>query len=83
MKKLLFFTVFISGCAVNSGVVQMGDDTYMISRQAPSGFHGRGKLKAEAMQEAYAQGQKTGKVVKVVETNDSKPPYIFGNFPKT
>jgi hypothetical protein len=75
--------VVLAGCAENSGVVQMGSDTYMVSRQAATGFTGLGTLKADAMREAYAQCQKTGKSVQVVDTVDSKPPYIFGNFPST
>ncbi len=73
----------VAGCASNSGVVPMGNDTYMVSRQAASGFSGMGTLKADAMKEAYAQCQKSGKSVEVLETIDAKPPYIFGNFPKT
>ncbi len=71
------------GCASNSGVVPMGNNTYMVSRQAASGFSGMGTLKAEAMKEAYNQCQKSGKSVEVIEAVDAKPPYIFGNFPKT
>lgn len=61
----------------------MGSDTYMVSRQAASGFTGMGTLKADAMKEAYEQCHKTGKSVNVLEGIDAKPPYIFGNFPKT
>ena len=61
----------------------MGSDTYMVSRQAASGFTGMGTLKAEAMKEAYQQCQKTGKSVEVLETIDAKPPCILGDFPKT
>ncbi|HZM87127.1 MAG TPA: hypothetical protein VFF31_11440 [Blastocatellia bacterium] len=61
----------------------MGSDTYMVSRQAATGFTGMGTLKAEAMKEAYEQCQKTGKSVQVLEAVDARPPYIFGNFPKT
>lgn len=75
--------VLISGCAANSGIVPMGSNTYMVSRQAATGFTGMGTLKAEAMREAYTQCSKTDKAVKVIETIDAKPPYIFGNFPKT
>ncbi len=75
--------LLLAGCASNSGVVPMGNDTYMVSRQAASGFSGMGTLKADAMREAYTQCQKTGKRVEVIETIDAKPPYIFGNFPKT
>lgn len=60
----------MGGCGVSSGGVM-------------TLFTGMGTLKAEAMQQAYAQCQETGKAVEVLETIDSKPPYIFGNFPKT
>lgn len=79
---LLSFIIAISGCASNSGIIQMGTDTYMVSRQAATGFSGSGTLKAEAMREAYQQCQKTGKSVKVLEVTETKPPYIFTNFPK-
>ena len=73
----------LAGCAQNSGIIPMGGETYMVSRQAATGFSGMGTLKAEAMKEAYAQCQKSQKIVKVLETIDAKPPYIFGKFPKT
>lgn len=72
-----------AGCAANSGIVQMGSNTYMVSRQAATGFTGMGTLKAEAMREAFDQCQKAGKAVAVLETIDAPPPYILGNFPKT
>lgn len=78
-----FGITLLGGCAANSGIVPMGSNTYMVSRQAASGFTGMGTLKAEAMKEAYSECKKTGKAVKVLETIDAKPPYIFGNFPKT
>lgn len=80
---LLLIVIFAAGCASNSGVIPMGSNTYMVSRQAASGFTGMGTLKAEAMKEAYAQCQQTGKSVQILEAIDAKPPYIFGNFPKT
>lgn len=73
----------LAGCAANSGVVPLGNDVYMVSRQAASGFSGMGTLKADAMREAYSQCQITGKRVEVIETIDAQPPYILGNFPKT
>jgi hypothetical protein len=80
---LMAFVLILSGCAANSGIIPMGNDTYMVSRQAASGFTGMGTLKAEAMKEAYQQCQLSGKSVEVIEAIDAKPPYIFGNFPKT
>ena len=79
----IFVMAFIAGCAANSGIVQLGSNTYMVSRQAATGFTGMGTLKAEALQEAYAQCQKTGNAVEIIEAIETKPPYIFGNFPKT
>ena len=83
MKKILSVFILITGCAVNSGVVPMGNDTYMVSRQAASAFSGMGTLKADAMREAFNQCQLTEQSVEVLETNDSRPPYIIGNFPRT
>ena len=81
--SLMALVLILSGCAANSGIIPMGNDTYMVSRQAASGFTGMGTLKAEAMKEAYQQCQLAGKSVEIIEAIDAKPPYIFGNFPKT
>jgi len=84
MKYILCLAVlFLAGCAANSGIVPMGNDTYMVSRQAATGFSGMGTLKADAMREAYAQCQITGKRPEIIEIIDAQPPYIYGNFPKT
>ncbi len=85
MKTKIFVVLValtLSGCASNSGVVQMGSDTYFISKQAATGFTGLGSLRGDAMREAYAQCSKAGKSVKVTDTVDSKPPYLLGNFPR-
>lgn len=80
---LFLLVVLLTSCAVNSGVVQLGNDNYMVSRQAATGFSGLGKLKAEAMKEAHNTCQKTGKTVEIIKTIDSQPPYVLGNFPRT
>ena len=85
MNQYIFLTgitLFIAGCASNSGVMPIGQDTYMVSRQAASGFSGSGTLKAEAFQEASLYCGKQGKSVQVVNTIEAQPPFIFGNFPK-
>ncbi len=85
MQKLNVFAaivILLSGCATDSGVVQMGKDTFIITKQAATGFSGIGDLKAEVLKEAYAQCSKTGQSVKVIDSQESKPPYIFGNFPR-
>ena len=79
----LSITVLIlSGCAANSGVIPIGKDTYMVSRQAATGFSGSGTLKAEAFQEANLFCRNQSKEVQVISTNEAAPPYILGNFPK-
>jgi hypothetical protein len=74
--------VFLTGCAANSGVIPIGKDTYMVSRQAATGFSGSGTLKAEAFQEANQFCLTRAKEVQVVSTHEAAPPYILGNFPK-
>ncbi|MFZ0725586.1 MAG: hypothetical protein WAM61_07330 [Desulfobacterales bacterium] len=83
MKSFLLLGLLIlSGCAANSGVVPIGPDTYMVSKQAATGFPGLGNLKAEAFKEAnqYCTGQ--GKYIRVVNTTETAPPYVFGNYPR-
>jgi len=61
----------------------MGKNTYMISKQAATGFTGLGTLKAEAIREASAFCEQTNKRVKVNSFIDGKPPFVLGNFPRT
>jgi len=76
------FALIASACASDSGVVKTGTDTYIITKQAATGFSGLGNLKSDAMKEAYAQCGKTGKSVQIVESQETKPPYMLGNYPR-
>lgn len=83
MKKYLACILMIlSGCASNSGVVPIGPDTFMVSRQAATGFSGLGTLKADAFQEANKYCLSQNKHIRVVNTSESSPPYVLGNFPR-
>ena len=83
MKKYLLLSLLIvTGCALNSGVVPIGQETFMVSRQAATGFSGLGTLKAEAIQEANQYCIKQNKNIRVVNTIESSPPYVLGNFPR-
>lgn len=73
---------FVAACSSNSGVVPIGPDTFLVSRQAATGFSGSGTLKADAFREANTHCQSLGKVMQVVRTEESRPPYIAANFPK-
>jgi hypothetical protein len=86
MKQIFFvlsIILLVSGCASNSGVMPIGKDSFMVSRQAASGFSGMGTLKAEAFQEGNEYCESKGKIFQVISTQDASPPYIFGNFPKS
>ena len=85
MLKMTFVAalfLLISGCATDSGVIQMGDDTYIITKQAATGLSGIGNLKADAMKDAYAHCSQSGRSVKVTDAKESKPPYLLGNYPR-
>jgi hypothetical protein len=84
MKIIIALTVAaaLTGCAANSGVIPMGQDTYVISRQAATGFSGSGTLKAEALTEAGQHCGAQKKSLQVITMTEAQPPFIFGNFPK-
>lgn len=85
MKRILTacaLAMLLAGCAADSGIVRMGPDTYMVSKQAATGFSGLGSLKADALREAYAQCSQAGQAVQVVSDQESHPPFIFGNYPR-
>ena len=85
MKGLVFVgtvVLLIQACATDSGVVPAGENMFVITKQAASGFSGMGNLKAETLTEASTFCSKTGKVIKIVDSQESQPPYVFGNFPR-
>jgi len=84
MKRAILFVMamLLSGCAINSGIVPIGKDTFMVSRQAATGFVGSRGLKDDALQEANQFCVNQGKVLKVINIGGNHPPYILGNFPK-
>jgi len=61
MKKTgITLIAFLTGCA-SSGVVPMGQDTFMISKQSSTGFHSAGSVKADIFQEGSAYCASQGK----------------------
>jgi hypothetical protein len=84
MRAALFLSLMavLVGCASNSGVVATGAGTYMVSRQAATGFAGLGKLKAEALREAGDFCREGGKTVQLLKSTESEPPYVLGNYPR-
>lgn len=82
--KIILLLLFLSlcGCAVNTGIIKTGADTYFVSRQAATGFTGIANLKAKALKDANEFCNKKGKDVEIISIEEAKPPYIFGNFPR-
>lgn len=72
----------VLACATNPGVVRLGPDRLLVTRQAASGFTGMGALKARAIQEANAHCAADGKAAEVLTARESEPPYVLGNFPR-
>lgn len=72
----------LPGCASTPGIAPIGPNTYFVSRQAATGFTGLSSLKIDALREAGAYCAKSGRIVQVLDTKDSQPPYVFGNFPR-
>jgi len=74
--------VLVAGCAANSGIAPVGPDTFIVSRQAATGFSGSGTLKADAMNEANQYCTTKSKVIYVLTATEAAPPFVMGNFPK-
>jgi hypothetical protein len=84
--KIIVFavgTAVLSSCAVNSGIVTAGPNSFVVSRQAASGFSNIGELKPEALNEAgqYCSGQQKSLVVQSVK--EARPASYPGDFPRT
>lgn len=86
--KLIAVTSFsliaaITGCASHTGVVPIGKDTFMIAKQQATGFPGLGNMKAEIISEGSLYCSRQGKEFQIVSTNETQPPYILGNYPRS
>lgn len=87
MKKTLISTIVmaltLTACASHTGVVNMGRDTYMIAKQQATGFPGLGNMKAEIIGEASQYCIALGKEFQFVSSQETRPPYILGNYPRS
>jgi hypothetical protein len=85
MQKVLtasMVSFVLVGCAANSGVAPIGQNTFMVSRQAATGFSGSGTLKADALTEANQYCASQQKSLFVLDAKEAQPPYVLGNYPK-
>lgn len=77
---ILFFA--LTSCASNTGVVDAGGELYFIEKQQATGAPGLGNLRAEVYAEAQLFCAERGQGFAVSEYNETKPPYILGNYPR-
>ena len=75
-----FVLLFVGCAATNSGVIPVGNGTYMVSRQAGAFPSGKEPLLAEALAEANVMCSSLRKSIKVISTNENMQ--AIGNFPK-
>lgn len=84
MKKIILtLTIMLAGCASHTGIVQIGKDTYMVAKQQATGFPGLGNMKAELITEAAQYCMLQGKTLQLVNTTETQPPYVLGNYPRS
>lgn len=86
MKKytvVALVALTLSACASHTGVVPMGRDTYMLAKQQATGFPGLGNMKAEIIGEASRHCTGLGKEFQIVSAQETQPPYILGNYPRS
>jgi hypothetical protein len=73
----------VAGCASHTGVVLLGDQKFMIAKQQATGFPGLGNMKAEIIAEGTAHCLSMGATFQLLESKESSPPYILGNYPRS
>ena len=61
MKKIWLLSFLLAGCAINSGVIQDGKDSYIVLLSAGHGYSSAGELKIDAYKEANAYCMKLDK----------------------
>ena len=75
--------LLLVACASHAGVVALGNDQFMIAKQQATGFPGLGNMKAEIIVEASQHCAGLGKEIQIVSTQETQPPYILGNYPRS
>jgi hypothetical protein len=85
--KYIFISLIslaVVACASSTtGVVSMGRDTYMISKEQGSGFSGLGSMKGEIITEGVQFCKKQSKEFQLTSVKETQPPYILGNYPRS
>lgn len=74
--------LIITGCAIDTGVIPLNNDTFTITKQAATGFTGIDVVKEGVVQEAKKYCANLNKPLKITTLQQTQPPYIGGNFPR-
>lgn len=83
IKAMIFIaSILFSACAEKSGVYPAGNNTHSISNQASTGFSGMQDIRTDAYKEASQYCKDLNKNFEVISNEESKPPYVFGNYPR-
>ena len=75
---MLLLALGIAGCASNSAVVKIGEDTYKIYRRAATGFASETTIREMIVLEASEYCIRQGKVSKVLQIRRESSPIHFG-----
>lgn len=66
MKLFAIFSAALLSACASSGIIPVGQDTFMVTKQSSTGFHSGGSVKAEIFPEAAAYCSKMGKELQPV-----------------
>lgn len=75
--------LMLSACASHTGVVSTGNNAYMIAKQQATGFPGLGNMKAEIVAEGEAYCSGKNMQFRLIRVEETQPPYILGNYPRS
>ena len=73
----------MTGCAADTGVSTLYSDVLTVSRQGATGFSSANGVRLEAIAEAQGHCASVRRSFYLVALNENKPPFVFGNFPRT
>lgn len=80
MQRILVTCAVLAGCASSTGIVAIGGDAYMVTREDNSPATSLGALKVATFKEAGAFCSNQGKQMRVIKNSDT--PQSFGQFPQ-
>jgi hypothetical protein len=82
MKRVVWiFAVLLTACAAQPSVTPAGEGTYIASRSGQA-YNSITGLKAKALSQADDFCAAKHMTFKVLNSTNSDPPYIFGNYPR-